>query len=263
MNQPLNEIVRAGRKAKGLTQEQLAQSLYVSRQTISHWENGRARPDYELLKRLAEALEIPLTTLLGVEDEGAQGTESEPVCEAPMTVEETAAEEPLPQPRKSLRWLTVVCAVLALAGMIIGVWRNLRPAEPPIPAVWFQQEESYEADCAKVSMYVLQDPVTPVYSDAEKTYLWEYDLYLREEHGVSFTITRLQCHYYHPDGGYHILETSGERFCNGQNVLRANSVRKFTFEERSGQTYLGVGLLLEGVDANGSDLSFRCYLPFS
>lgn len=40
MNQSLNETLRQSRKAKGYTQEQLAQLLHVSRQTISNWETG-------------------------------------------------------------------------------------------------------------------------------------------------------------------------------------------------------------------------------
>lgn len=57
MNQSLNETLRQSRKAKGYTQEQLAQLLHVSRQTISNWETGRASPDYELLKQLSALLE--------------------------------------------------------------------------------------------------------------------------------------------------------------------------------------------------------------
>ena len=53
------------RKAKGLSQEELAVKLNVVRQTISKWEQGLSVPDSELLLALSEALETPVSTLLG------------------------------------------------------------------------------------------------------------------------------------------------------------------------------------------------------
>ena len=52
----LNENLKAIRKAKGLSQEELAIKLNVVRQTVSKWEQGRSVPDAELLVRLAEEL---------------------------------------------------------------------------------------------------------------------------------------------------------------------------------------------------------------
>ena len=61
------------RRARGLNQEELAGRLHVTRQTISKWENALSVPDAELLLRLAEELEVPVSRLLGgpVEDEPA------------------------------------------------------------------------------------------------------------------------------------------------------------------------------------------------
>ena len=42
-----NQKMSQARKALGMTQEQVAQALKVSRQTVSHWENGRMQPDTE------------------------------------------------------------------------------------------------------------------------------------------------------------------------------------------------------------------------
>lgn len=52
------------RKKSELTQEQLAQKLFVSRQTISNWENGRSLPDRENIKLLAETYNISTDILL-------------------------------------------------------------------------------------------------------------------------------------------------------------------------------------------------------
>ena len=43
--QSLGEKIRQARREKGLTQEQLAQALFVSRQTVSNWENGGVHLD--------------------------------------------------------------------------------------------------------------------------------------------------------------------------------------------------------------------------
>ncbi|MCM1102969.1 MAG: helix-turn-helix domain-containing protein [Clostridium sp.] len=61
----LSENIKMIRKSKGLSQEELAVKLNVVRQTISKWEKGLSVPDSDLLLSLSEALETPVSTLLG------------------------------------------------------------------------------------------------------------------------------------------------------------------------------------------------------
>ena len=61
----LNENIRALRKAKGLSQEDLAVRLNVVRQTVSKWEQGLSVPDADLLIALSETLGTPVSVLLG------------------------------------------------------------------------------------------------------------------------------------------------------------------------------------------------------
>ena len=56
------------RKEKKLTQEQLAEQLGVSNKTISKWENGKCMPDYSLIQKLCEALDVTLPELMDGED---------------------------------------------------------------------------------------------------------------------------------------------------------------------------------------------------
>lgn len=63
----LSENLKNLRKAKGLSQEELAARLHVVRQTVSKWEKGRSVPDAELLIRLAEELDTTPAALLGPE----------------------------------------------------------------------------------------------------------------------------------------------------------------------------------------------------
>lgn len=61
----LNENIKAIRRSKGISQEELALELHVVRQTISKWERGLSVPDADGLIALSEALETPVSTLLG------------------------------------------------------------------------------------------------------------------------------------------------------------------------------------------------------
>ena len=61
----LSENIKATRKSKGLSQQELAVKLNVVRQTVSKWEQGLSVPDSEMLISLSEALETPVSTLLG------------------------------------------------------------------------------------------------------------------------------------------------------------------------------------------------------
>ena len=59
-----NEKLQQLRKQKGLTQEQLASSLYVSRTAISKWEAGRGYPNLDSLKEIAKFFDITIDELL-------------------------------------------------------------------------------------------------------------------------------------------------------------------------------------------------------
>ncbi len=61
----LNENIKSIRKSKGFSQEELAIKLNVVRQTISKWEKGLSVPDSDMLISISEALETPVSILLG------------------------------------------------------------------------------------------------------------------------------------------------------------------------------------------------------
>ena len=61
----LNENIKAIRKSKGLSQQELAIKLNVVRQTVSKWETGMSVPDSDMLISISEVLETPVSILLG------------------------------------------------------------------------------------------------------------------------------------------------------------------------------------------------------
>ncbi len=65
----LGENIKALRKSKGLTQEELAIRINVVRQTVSKWEKGFSVPDAEALQKIADVLEVDVKQLLGADVE--------------------------------------------------------------------------------------------------------------------------------------------------------------------------------------------------
>ena len=63
----LNEKLQELRKSKGMTQEELAEVLYVSRTAISKWESGRGIPSIESLKQISAFFSVSIDDLLSAE----------------------------------------------------------------------------------------------------------------------------------------------------------------------------------------------------
>ena len=115
----LKENIKTIRKSKGLSQEELAVKLNVVRQTVSKWEQGLSVPDAEMLVTLSDALETPVSTLLG-----------ENVAESPIDDLKVIAEklelinlqlaERKETRRKIFHWsFILMCAVIAAVYLIL------------------------------------------------------------------------------------------------------------------------------------------------
>lgn len=68
INMEFNEKLKALRKQKGLTQEELAEILFVSRTAVSKWESGRGVPNIESLKSISKYFSISIDELLSGEE---------------------------------------------------------------------------------------------------------------------------------------------------------------------------------------------------
>ena len=69
---PMKDTIAAIRKEAGLTQEEMARRLYVTRQAISRWEQGTTEPGIDMLKLIARELDVPVTALLDMPEHYCQ-----------------------------------------------------------------------------------------------------------------------------------------------------------------------------------------------
>ena len=56
--QDIGKNIKHFRIAKALTQDKLSDKLYVTRQTISNYENGKSQPDIDMLTKISEILDV-------------------------------------------------------------------------------------------------------------------------------------------------------------------------------------------------------------
>lgn len=143
LSQKLKEL----RKKQGLTQLELAERLFVSRQAISGWEAGTSRPSTENLQSLSRLFNIPLETLL-------DGTaEAEPAA-APekLPAEEQAKEEGKGQGQglgKDRRYKAIVMVIVLLAILLTtAVLAHRRTAQEKTGVMTFSEMECEDIDLA-------------------------------------------------------------------------------------------------------------------
>ena len=75
--QKIGTFLKELRKEKGFTQEQLAESLNVSRRTVSRWETGSNMPDLDLLMEISDLYEVDLREMLNGERKSEKAMDKE------------------------------------------------------------------------------------------------------------------------------------------------------------------------------------------
>ncbi|MGN0626246.1 MAG: helix-turn-helix domain-containing protein [Oscillospiraceae bacterium] len=112
----LNENLAKVRKERGLTQEALSVKLNVVRQTISKWEKGTAVPDADTLCRIADALDVSVSTLLG--DSGHEDKiDTASIAESLAQINEQIA---IRNRRAANTWKVLFLISLVVIGILIG-----------------------------------------------------------------------------------------------------------------------------------------------
>lgn len=112
----ISNQIKTRREAMGLSQEQLAEKLYVSRQTISNWERDKTYPDVQSLLMLSVLFDTSIDTLV----------------KGDVTVMEEAVE----RDRKHLGTRMLWLAVLMLALLVLAFALILSPAFAWMEGAW-------------------------------------------------------------------------------------------------------------------------------
>jgi len=114
----LTENLKTLRKAKGLTQEELAIRLNVVRQTVSKWEKGLSVPDANLLIQIADIFEISVSELLGARIENEE--ELNAVAEQLARINEQLAIKNR-RARRIWRTIAIILVVIVLLYILANV----------------------------------------------------------------------------------------------------------------------------------------------
>ncbi len=127
----LNGTIRRLRRAKGLTQEQVAQALGVSGPAVNKWERGACCPDLALLAPLARLLDTDLNTLLSFREE-LTGAEIAAFTEELYTLAQSGGIDAAFLRAEELlhRWPGCDRLTISLAMTLNGLFFTLGVAEP-------------------------------------------------------------------------------------------------------------------------------------
>lgn len=110
----LKDNIKAIRKSKGLSQEELAIKLNVVRQTISKWEQGLSVPDSEMLISISEVFETPVGTLLGENILETKVDDLKAISEK-LEVINLQLVQKKSKKRKMIRWLLIsLCLIIVI-----------------------------------------------------------------------------------------------------------------------------------------------------
>ena len=115
----LNENIKALRKSKGLSQQELAVKLNIVRQTVSKWEQGLSVPDSDMLISLSEVLETPVSTLLGENVIETEVDTLKAISEKLEVINLQLAQRKTAR-RKIIHWLLIsLCAIIVIVFAIL------------------------------------------------------------------------------------------------------------------------------------------------
>ena len=116
----LNENIKAIRKSKGLSQEELAIKLNVVRQTISKWEQGLSVPDADMLISISEVFGTPVSILLGETIAETKAEDLKAISEKLEVINLQLAHRKA-MSQKALHWLfiSLCAAIVAIFAVLI------------------------------------------------------------------------------------------------------------------------------------------------
>lgn len=112
----LSQKIYALRRKNGLSQEQLAEKIGVSRQAVSKWEGGLSTPELEKIKALSECFQVSIDELTGNQTTGASGEGA------------NGTEDPAPCKTGESKTGICLCLIGAVCLLLFGILTVLHPS---------------------------------------------------------------------------------------------------------------------------------------
>lgn len=252
----------AARKAAGMTQEQLADTVHVARNTISSWERGRTQPDLDTLRLLGQVLHFDF-----------MNGDTVPQIQAEAEAEKPAEAAPV---KKLLSKRNIIIGVAALAAVILIVCLLIIPKPSNKPVV-------YKGGNGKVYSAADYQAVTP--NEMGKAYLsitttlekqptsnggqFMYSFMMKEENGIGFTIERMEHinFFYSTDTiSMDTFTADDVRAWGDDPEIKPYGVYQMNCgvnaKTPSGTpNAIGAAFQVWGTDAGGNQLTFTAYIP--
>lgn len=253
MMPPLGQTLKAVRQERGMTQLQLAEALYVTRQTVSNWENGRSEPDLETLGRISDLLGVELSLLLGQEP-----PEPAPAIEEPpqATGEEEVVQPPSPR-RRWLVWVLPLLAIIACAAVLLA-----QPREPRYTVAWFQQTAPVQGQMP-LNIYIRPNNTSTTLPDEMGRTTWPFALLLREEGGVGVQVEKIRMVPLFADGTHEVVDYSRDELasrCQSSHIDRYGVMRLFIeLATEKEKTLTGVGFHIFITNDRNQQIECRYY----
>ena len=261
MSETIGERIAAARKKQGMTQEQLAAALNVSRAAVSNWEKGRRLPDAEMIVRISKLLDTDLIN--GDTNEAPAGDPETPETrEAPENAETAPAQSGKALSARN-RWIILAVVAAVIAGILL--WVLPTPGKPQYKA---EGGKTYTMEQLKEGVPA-QEGRPHLRIDLEKISAAEYLMYAfqcYEVNGFPLDVQRADIIYFKKDGTAPVEYYSAEGLSQAGMDMHIPANGSWTFdggmlEEETRKAY-GVGLILHATDENGEELTFTAYLPF-
>lgn len=232
--------ITQARKALGMTQEELAKQLHVSRQTVSHWENGRVVPNEETWAELCQVLNIA----------------------------EEPAEGPAPQAQKQTSlWLIAVASLVAVVVIaVLGLFLQPNEAENPVYNLdWYRSQTETEAD-QPMLVFIGKSPLklTPYQGD-ESDLRWDITYTIKETHQQPLILTGMVETFWDADGNElnrREFDLEGVKRFFGREVLLPGNTMGYNVYSNM-YDCVAYTVRIEGINAAGDPMAFGWLVDLS
>lgn len=134
MNQTIGTKIQMLRKQNGMSQQNLADKLNITRQTISKWESDQSLPDLDTLLKMAELFNVSIAYIVGVEEEDKPISQMYELMQTMLSNQQKANKT-----RNIIQAITILLCVLSLF-LNISVRREI--ATPKVDSAYQQNNNS-------------------------------------------------------------------------------------------------------------------------